>query len=69
MGFPATSSSLERRAPKIVSHFWSNTAERGIDLAGALQSGLHMRQDILLSDVLDEIGFMKQLRWLVARST
>jgi len=28
-----------------------------------------MRQDILLSDVLDEIGFMKQLGWLVARST
>ncbi len=51
--------SLKRSISKVVRHFLTDTSERGVDFAGALQSSLNMRQDILASDVGDEVGFLK----------
>jgi len=59
---------LENRAPKVVSHFLSHSPERSADFAGALQSSLDMRQNVLAPDLFDEIGLLEQFRRLIARA-
>jgi hypothetical protein len=60
--------SLKSRSLKVVGHFLAHASERRINIAGALQSSLNVRQDVLGSDMLQKIGPVEQLRRLVARS-
>ena len=60
--------SLKSRSLKVVGHFLAHAAERRINIAGALQSSLNMRQDVLTSNLLQKIAAAEQLRWLVTRT-
>jgi hypothetical protein len=39
---------------------------RGGDFAGAIESGLDVREDVFRADFPDEIGFLEEARGLIA---
>ena len=59
---------LKNRPLEVVSHLLAHAAECRINIAGALQGSLNMRQNVLTSDMFEEIRPVEQLRRLVARS-
>jgi hypothetical protein len=49
-----------------VGHFGADASECGINFAGTAESGLDVRKNVFRADLLDEIGFLEQVRGLIA---
>ena len=59
---------LQRRFAQVLRDVVAQTGKSSLNFACAFERGLGMGQDVVLADVLDEIGALQHLGGLVARS-